>query len=206
MTTATTNAPVSPQASPASVAEASPNQVRQWLSAGQAVLIDVREADEYAREHIVGAQLIPLSSFDPVRAASFAKPGQRVVMHCRSGRRSADACRLASSLAASGLPVLSMAGGIEAWKKDNLPVTLNTQVSGISVMRQVQMVIGLGVLGGSALAAFVHPWFIAVPAFFGLGLTFAGATGICALATVMGKMPWNRGAPVAPPCATGRCS
>jgi hypothetical protein len=98
-----------------------------------------------------------------------------------------------------------MAGGIEAWKKDNLPVTLNTKVTGISVMRQVQLVIGLSVVGGSALAAFVHPGFIAIPAFFGLGLTFAGATGTCALATVIGKMPWNKAAPSVPSCATARC-
>lgn len=206
MTTATANAPVTPKAPPAPVPEASPSQVNQWLRSGEAVLVDVREPDEHAREHITGAQLIPVSRFDPARVATLIRPGQRLVMHCRSGGRSADACRLAASLAATGLPIYSMAGGIEAWKKDNLPVTLNTKVSGISVMRQVQLVIGLGVVGGSALAAFVHPGFIAIPAFFGLGLTFAGATGTCALATVIGKMPWNKAAPGAPSCATGRCA
>ena len=39
-------------------------QVKRWLDGGQAVLIDIRESDEYAREHILGSQLVPLSGFD----------------------------------------------------------------------------------------------------------------------------------------------
>lgn len=189
----------------ASFQEATPAQVRQWLHSGEAVLIDVREPDEFAREHIAGATLLPLSRFDPAQALSKAKPGQRIVMQCKSGRRSADACRLASPLAATGLPVFTLTGGIEAWKKDNLPVELNTKVSGISVMRQVQLVIGVGVLAGSALAWFVHPAFVAIPAFFGAGLAFAGATGTCALATLIGMMPWNKTASGAGSCGAGRC-
>ncbi len=185
--------------------EASPAQVRQWLRSGEAVLIDVREPDEFAREYIAGATLLPLSRFDPAQALLKAKPGQRIVMQCKSGRRSADACRLATPLAAAGHTVFTLAGGIEAWKKENLPVELNTSVSGVSVMRQVQLVIGVGVLAGSALAWFVHPAFVGIPAFFGAGLTFAGATGTCALATVIGMMPWNKAASGAGSCSAGRC-
>lgn len=188
--------------------EAQPKDVQQWLRAGQAVLIDVREPDEFAREHIPGAQLLPLSRFDVHRASTLAKQGQKLVMQCRSGKRSADACRLATGLAAAGTPIYTMAGGIEAWKKDNLPVEVNTKAPGISVMRQVQLVIGLGVLAGSALAWFVHPAFIALPAFFGAGLTFAGASGTCALATMIGKMPWNRSGSHGPTtsCVSGSCT
>ena len=211
MTAITNNGPTSsttpataPSAS-ASFQEATPAQVRQWLRSGEAVLIDVREPDEFAREHIAGATLLPLSRFDPAQALSKAKPGQRIVMQCKSGRRSADACRLAAPLAAAGLPVFTLAGGIEAWKKDNLPVELNTKVSGISVMRQVQLVIGLCVLAGSALAWFVDPRLVAIPAFFGAGLTFAGASGTCALATMIGWMPWNKTAKSGASCTTGSC-
>lgn len=177
---------------PASAPEATPAQVSQWLRQGEAVLIDVREADEYAREHIAVATLLPLSRFDAAQALAKARPGQRIVMQCKSGRRSADACRLATPLAASGPQIFTLAGGIEAWKKERLPVVVNTKVSGISVMRQVQLVIGVCVLGGSALAWFMDPRFVAIPAFFGAGLTFAGATGTCALAAVIGRMPWNK--------------
>jgi rhodanese-related sulfurtransferase len=200
-----TTTPTSAPSTTAPFQEATPAQLLQWLRSGEAVLIDVREPDEFAREHIAGATLLPLSRFDPAQALSKAKPGQRIVMQCKSGRRSADACRLAAPLAASGLPVFTLAGGIEAWKKDNLPVELNTKVSGISVMRQVQLVIGLCVLAGSALAWFVDPRFVGIPAFFGAGLTFAGASGTCALATVIGWMPWNKAAKSGASCTTGSC-
>ncbi len=185
------------------VQEVSPIQVQQWLRSGEAVLIDVREPDENARERITGSRLVPLSRFDPIQIAAAARPGQRIVMHCRGGRRSADAVRMAAPVASSGYSLFSMAGGIEAWKKDNLPVELNTHVSGISVMRQVQLVIGVSVLAGSALAWFVDPRFIGIPAFFGAGLTFAGATGTCALAAIIAKMPWNRAAASCADCDSG---
>lgn len=187
--------------------EAAPREVKNWLHAGECVLIDVREPDEHARERIPGAKLLPLSRFDPQQAAAMAKSGQKVVLHCRSGRRSSDACRMAAALANAGVPVISMTGGIEAWKNDALPVEVNTKVSSISVMRQVQLVIGAFVLIGSALAWLTDPLFVAIPAFFGAGLIFAGATGTCALATVIGKMPWNRASGGGPGggCSSGAC-
>lgn len=185
--------------------EAAPTEVRAWLQAGECVLIDVREPDEHARERIAGSRLIPLSRFDPQQAAAMARPGQKIVLHCRSGRRSSDACRMAASLANTGNTVINMSGGIEAWKKEALPVEVNTRVAGISVMRQVQLVVGLCVLVGSALAWFVDPRLVAIPAFFGAGLTFAGATGTCALASVIGWMPWNRARGAGATCAAGSC-
>jgi len=201
----TTSAHTTTSTTLASFQEATPAQVRQWLRSGEAVLIDVREPDEFAREHIAGAVLVPLSCFDPARALSRVRPGQRVVMQCKGGRRSADACRLAMAHASSGVMVFTLAGGIEAWKKDNLPVEMNSKVLGISVMRQVQLVIGLMVLIGSALAWFVDPRFVAFPAFFGAGLAFAGASGTCAMATLIGKMPWNKAGKGGASCATGAC-
>ncbi|MCE9620620.1 MAG: rhodanese family protein [Planctomycetes bacterium] len=182
--------------------EAKPRQVQQWLSQGEAVLVDVREADEHARERIRGAILAPLSKFDPGKVQELAKPGQKLVVHCHSGRRSADAALMSTAFCKPGVEVVSMVGGIEAWKSENLPVEVNATVSRISVMRQVQIVIGVGVLGGSALAWFVHPGFVAIPAFFGAGLLFAGASGTCALASILGGMPWNKGAAGSDSCAT----
>lgn len=210
MTAITDNAqasktPAAAHSAPAAFQEATPAQVREWLRSGEAVLIDVREHDEFAREHIAGATLLPLSRFDPAQAFSLAKPGQRIVMQCKSGRRSADACRIAAPLAASGVPIFTLSGGIEAWKKELLPVELNTAVSGISVMRQVQLVIGLCVLAGSALTWFIDPRFVVIPAFFGAGLTFAGASGTCALATLIGWMPWNKAGRSAVSCSSGSC-
>jgi len=165
---------------------------RQWLTAGRATLVDVREPDEHAREHIAGAVLMPLSSFDPATAA--ALPGTQIVFHCRSGSRSQQAARMAAAAARPDVAVYSMDGGIQAWQKASLPVEVNTRAARLSIMRQVQLTVGVGVLAGAALAWFVHPGFIAIPAFFGAGLTFAGATGTCGLAAILGLMPWNRAA------------
>jgi len=206
-TTATVQSgiPSTPASSPPVGTEATPGQVREWLAAGEAILIDVREADEHARERIAGARLLPLSRFDPGQAAAHAIAGQMIILHCRSGRRSTDACRMAAPLVARGLTVVNMIGGIEAWKQEALPVELDTKMSGISVMRQVQLVIGLCVLAGAVLAWFVNPWFLAIPALFGAGLIFAGATGTCALATVIGWLPWNRIKSGGGGCAAGSC-
>jgi len=172
--------------------ELSPREAHQALQAGRAILIDVRDPDEHAREHIAGAVSIPLSRFKPTDAAAAARPGQDIIVHCRTGRRSIDALNSSAALVQSGLKVSTLTGGIEAWKREGLPVEVNTRISRVSVMRQVQLVIGIGVLTGSALAWFVDPAFIGLAAFFGAGLIFAGASGTCALASIIGRMPWNK--------------
>jgi hypothetical protein len=62
----------------------------------------------------------------------------------------------------------------------------------LPVDRQVQLIAGLMVVTGVALGMLVNPWFLVIAAFFGAGLTFAGATGTCGMALVLMKMPWNR--------------
>ena len=160
-----------------------PAAAQRWLAVGEAILIDVRDEDAYARERIAGARLVPLSRFDPAAAEG---GGKKVIMQCRSGRRSAEACRLA------GGGAYNLVGGIEAWKSAGLPVERGGGGSAISVLRQTQLVIGAFVIAGAAAGVWVSPWFLVVPAFFGAGLMFAGATGTCGLAAVLGRMPWNR--------------
>lgn len=199
---ASTETPMSTNACPVSpskvsgtteVIEVAPMQVEQMLRSGEAVLVDVREPDEHARERIDGAVLVPLSKFDPAQIAALTQQGRTVVLHCRGGRRSADACRMALALpSGSSLRVLSMSGGIEAWKAAKLPVTLSAGAPVISIMRQVQIVVGFFVLAGVALGYFVHPAFLGTTVFFGAGLLLAGVTNTCALAAILGKMPWNR--------------
>lgn len=188
---------------PSGVPELAPHDAQRRIQQGQAILIDVREPDEHARERIAGSRLMPLSRFDCEQLATWIKSGQSVIVHCKGGRRSEDACRMAATLAGRGMEVVSLAGGIEAWKASRLPVTCSAKAPAISIMRQVQLVIGACVLGGSALAWFVDPRFIAIPAFFGAGLAFAGATGTCALASLIGWMPWNRLDRSGGSCCTG---
>lgn len=175
--------------------EGSPFLVDGLLRSGDAVLVDVREPDEHAHERISGATLIPLSRFDPQLAASLVAPGQKLVLHCKSGKRSLEAVRLIGTAVRSAPQLITLAGGIEAWKKVGLPVVSGPNTSGFSVMRQVQITIGTMVLGGLGLGWWVHPAFLLVAAMMGAGLLVAGVTGTCALATVLSKAPWNRVAP-----------
>ncbi len=179
--------------------EVDPRTAKAWLDEGHTLLIDVRDPDEYAREHIPGARLVPLSGLDPARL--HRDGAARVLLHCRSGTRAAEARE--RLIAAGQTDVACIAGGIEAWKKSGLPTEIGRGPA-ISVMRQVQIIIGAGVLAGTALGVLVSPWFLSLSAFFGTGLLFAGATGTCGLALIVAKLPWNRaGAPRDAACARG---
>jgi rhodanese-related sulfurtransferase len=191
MTTATA-AP----AAPAATKEIDAKTAKRMLDAGEAVLIDVRERDENAAERIAGSSLHPLSSFD---CGPLLGHGDRTVLfHCRSGRRSLDA--LGRYTAGGGRRGASLAGGIEGWKAAGLAVE-RSKAPPISLMRQVQIVIGFMVLAGTSLGFWVHPGFLAIPAFMGAGLLFAGLSGTCGLAAVLARMPWNRFE-----CPGGSCS
>jgi len=153
-----------------------------------AVLIDVRDADEHAREHIPGARHHALSRIDvetPVRAGD-----DILVFHCRSGARtSGNAGRLAA--AAQNCQAYILEGGLDAWKKAGLPVRLDRKQP-IEIMRQVQIVAGTLILLGVLLGAFVAPGFYVLSGFVGAGLLFAGLSGFCGMARLLAGMPWNK--------------
>jgi rhodanese-related sulfurtransferase len=66
------------------------DDLKKCLADGSVLLVDVREADEYAAGHIKGALFNPLSKFDPSKLP-LAPNGGKVVIYCRSGRRSVTA-------------------------------------------------------------------------------------------------------------------
>ncbi|MEY3142751.1 MAG: hypothetical protein RLY21_1244 [Planctomycetota bacterium] len=177
----TTNSPLS---------EIEPLDAQAAIARGEFVLVDVREADEHARERIAGSVLLPLSALTPQKVASLGS--NRVAIHCKSGRRGADAVARCAGLADAGITVVNVRGGIEAWKTAGLPTIVDTGRPRLSVMQQTQIVIGTCVFAGTALGFLVHPGFLAIPAFMGAGLVFAGSTGFCGMAVAIGKLPWNR--------------
>ena len=63
----------------------SPAEVSRRLKQNTAVLIDIREPDEFAREHVVGAVHAPLSTFDAYTPAG--ADGRDVIFTCRTGNR-----------------------------------------------------------------------------------------------------------------------
>jgi molybdopterin/thiamine biosynthesis adenylyltransferase/rhodanese-related sulfurtransferase len=85
----------------------------------QALIIDVREADEFAAGAIPGAVFIPRGFLEMRIGKHVADPSAPVIVYCQSGNRSLFAQR---SLAEIGYTnVRSLTGGFTAWKRAGLP-------------------------------------------------------------------------------------
>ncbi|MFZ5691666.1 MAG: rhodanese family protein [Pseudomonadota bacterium] len=166
----------------------SPERAAELMRNG-AVLIDIRERDEYARERIEGARHHALSVLDQEHPA---RPGDDVlIFHCRSGARTAQNAERLAHCVPAGVETYVLDGGIEAWKKAGLPVTVDRKAP-LPIMRQVQIAAGSLVVAGTVLGATVSPGFYLLAGLVGAGLVFAGVTGFCGMANLLAFMPWNR--------------
>lgn len=161
--------------------------VAEGLRKGTLTLVDIREADEYAREHIEGALSLPLSRLASVPLNP--DPGHDIVFQCRSGSRTEANCAQLATRA--GRPAFLMAGGIESWKQQGLPVQAD-RTAPLEINRQVQITAGVMILAGIILSLALHPAFLALSAFVGAGLAFAGISGWCGMAKLLALAPWNR--------------
>lgn len=165
----------------------SPQDVQASLAAGRAVLVDIREADEFARAHVSGARSQPLSAWE--QAHLTVDPGDDVIFTCRTGMRTAGACdRLAARVEG---PAYVLDGGLDAWVRAGLPIEQSRNAP-LEINRQVQITAGLLVLAGVILGFLVGPGWFGVSAFVGAGLTFAGLTGTCAMGRLLMLAPWNQ--------------
>jgi rhodanese-related sulfurtransferase len=89
-------------------------ELRTWLDAGEAVVVDVRQPEEFEAGHIPGATLVPLAGV--TGAALPEHKGRKLVMQCKMGGRSSAACQklLAEDAA---LDLYNLEGGVMAWVK-----------------------------------------------------------------------------------------
>jgi len=98
--------------------EVEPTALKAIILADAVLVVDVREADEFAAGHIPGAVNVPLSTFDPQAVPN--AHGREVVLSCLGGKRSGmalDKCRAAGAAIETHL-----AGGFGAWKSAGLPI------------------------------------------------------------------------------------
>ena len=97
--------------------EVTPQRTKELLDAGEALVVDVREPYEREAGHIEGSRHIELERLSS-EAESLPKD-QTIVFQCRLGARSAMA---AQAFKAAGFDAWSMAGGLERWNEEGLPV------------------------------------------------------------------------------------
>ena len=102
----------------------------ELIADSSVVVLDVRTADEFSEGHLAGAINIDVKQSDFLqRAVSLLPKESRMVstnpsmctiaVYCRSGRRSANACR---QLSEEGYKTVNLKGGIMAWMDEKMPV------------------------------------------------------------------------------------
>ncbi len=152
-----------------------------------AVIVDVREYPEFAAGHIEGARLAPLGGVEQM--AERWSRSEALVLVCKAGGRAEKAQQ---RLAAKGFAELMvLEGGMERWRAEGLPVKTVARKTW-SMERQVRIVAGLLVVATLALGLTVSRLWLIGTGFVGVGLVFAGVSDICMMASLLGRLPWNR--------------
>jgi molybdopterin/thiamine biosynthesis adenylyltransferase/rhodanese-related sulfurtransferase len=100
------------------IREVSPAEARE--RADKAVLVDVREADEWAQGHVPGAVFIPRGFLELRVEEKVPDRSREVILYCAGGTRSALAARALQDLGYEH--VSSMAGGFGKWKESGFPI------------------------------------------------------------------------------------
>ena len=98
-----------------------PNDAVAKINREKAVVVDVREPEEYVKGHLVNAKNIPLSQFDERLPQVVKNKALPVVLVCDKGARAVRAQAQAKKLGFENAQAL--AGGMKAWREAGLPVT-----------------------------------------------------------------------------------
>ena len=95
-----------------------PSDAKKLQSSDEAMIIDLRGAEQYGKEHIVGAVHMPV---DTLNANNLPDDGRKVIVHCNRGGRAGRFCN-ALMADDDSIDIYHLKGGIEAWKADGLAV------------------------------------------------------------------------------------
>jgi len=94
-----------------------PAEAKRLIAQG-ATLIDIRDKDEHAREHIAVARNRPLGTLSDLGGVKGP-----IIFHCRAGKRTSDNANRLQQAADCEAYILE--GGIEGWKQAGLPVVVD---------------------------------------------------------------------------------
>lgn len=105
---------------PQTMERLSPAQSQIEVESRNAVIVDVREHEEYAAEHIAGARSVPLAALSSAQLPR----EEKILLYCGAGKRS---CAAAQQLIDSGYRnVAVIDGGISGWKTTKLPTIVSS--------------------------------------------------------------------------------
>lgn len=96
----------------------SPEKARQMLGTNEASAIDVRDDEKWREGHLPAARHCPEES-DIEEALEQIDDNQTVIVACEDGEESG---RIAAQIREQGREVVILAGGMEAWRSDDMPM------------------------------------------------------------------------------------
>jgi rhodanese-related sulfurtransferase len=105
---------------PSGAKTVSPSEATMLINREDAIILDVRETEEFAKGHLLEARNVPAAKLKD-RMGEIDKFKERpLIICCASGVRSASTC---GELKKQGFTRLyNLAGGIDAWKAAGLPL------------------------------------------------------------------------------------
>ena len=95
-------------------------QATQLINREDALVVDVREPNEFAAGHVLGAKNLPLARLEASGGELAKKKERPVIVYCDGGERSAKA--LATLKKHGYTRVANLSGGLAAWQQAGLPV------------------------------------------------------------------------------------
>jgi rhodanese-related sulfurtransferase len=101
------------------VTEISPHDAAAKLKSGEAVIVDVRDKDEWDERHIPGAMHMSRGTIELDIEEKVSDPNAMIICHCGGGGRGALATESLQKMGYKN--VRNMAGGFKAWKAAGLP-------------------------------------------------------------------------------------
>ena len=138
------------------------------------------------------ANSLPLGSLENLFKKMDIPAGRKIIFHCLKGTRGSKACMIIEGCGACENALYNLDGGISAWKAAGLPIVSSVVSAGMSLFRQVQIIIGGLVAIFVLLGLFGLTLGFVIAGLLGFALFVAGLTGWCGLAMLLSKMPWNK--------------
>lgn len=96
-----------------------PSQLTQMINHQNALVVDLRPAEQFSQGHIIDSLSLPLAEFKEKSKKLEKMKSRPLVLVCAKGL---DSPKIASDLKTQGYSVHLLRSGIHSWTMDNLPL------------------------------------------------------------------------------------